>query len=162
VLAKHVILGNNSSSSTESIGLKSADANPNFFIGNGVYILLFVDDMLVTGKRQHIDAVKAKIIKEWKCKNLGPAEVFVGFQIDRDRTNRTLKLHQTMYTNKLLERLKMNNCNLTRLPIPAGTVLQPDTKDPLDYNKATVYRQIVGLTIYLANCTRPDISYAVG
>jgi hypothetical protein len=35
----------------ESIGLKSADANSNLFIGNGVYILLFVDDMLVTVKR---------------------------------------------------------------------------------------------------------------
>jgi ATP-binding cassette subfamily B (MDR/TAP) protein 1 len=64
----------------ESIGLKSADADPNLFIGNRVYILLFVDDMLVAGKRQHIDVAKAKIIKEWKCKNLGPAEVFVGFQ----------------------------------------------------------------------------------
>jgi hypothetical protein len=67
-----------------------------------------------------------------------------------------------MYTNKLLERLKMNNCNPTRLPIPAGTVLQPNTEEPLDHNKATVYQQIIGLTIYLANCTRPDISYAVG
>jgi hypothetical protein len=56
----------------------------------------------------------------------------------------------------------MNNCNPTRLPIPAGTVLQPDTEEPLDHNEATVYRQIVGSTIYLANCTRPDISYAVG
>jgi hypothetical protein len=67
-----------------------------------------------------------------------------------------------MYTNKLLERLKINNCNLTRLPIPASTVLQPNTEDPLDHNKATVYQQIVSLTIYLANYTRPDISYAVG
>jgi hypothetical protein len=29
-------------------------------------------------------------------------------------------------------------------------------------SQATVYRQIVGSTIYLANCTRPDISYVVG
>jgi hypothetical protein len=55
----------------------------------------------------------------------------------------------------------MNNCNLTRLLIPASTVLQPDTEEPLNYNKATVYRQIIGSTIYLVNCTRPDISYAV-
>jgi uncharacterized membrane protein len=48
----------------KSIGLKSADTNPNLFIGNEVYILLFVDDMLVTGKRQHIDVAKAKIMKK--------------------------------------------------------------------------------------------------
>jgi hypothetical protein len=67
-----------------------------------------------------------------------------------------------MYTNKLLKRLKINNYNLTRLLILAGTVLQPNTKDPLDHNKATVYWQIVGLTIYFINCIRPDISYVVG
>jgi hypothetical protein len=67
-----------------------------------------------------------------------------------------------MYTNKLLKRLKINNCNLTRLLILAGTVLQPNTKEPLDHNKAIVYQQIIGLTIYLANCTRPNISYTVG
>jgi uncharacterized membrane protein len=31
----------------ESIGLKSADTNLNLFISNRVYILLFVNDMLV-------------------------------------------------------------------------------------------------------------------
>jgi hypothetical protein len=63
----------------ESISLKSADADPNLFIGNKVYILLFVDNMLVAGKQQHINITKAKIIKKWKCKNLGLTEVFIGF-----------------------------------------------------------------------------------
>jgi len=34
----------------KSIGLKSANINPNLFIGNKVYILLFIDDMLIAGK----------------------------------------------------------------------------------------------------------------
>jgi len=67
-----------------------------------------------------------------------------------------------MYTKKLLKRLKMDNCNSAKLPIPAGTVLKPDIESLLEYDDATVYRQIIGSTIYLSNCTRPDISYAVG
>ena len=35
----------------KNIGLKSAKANPNLFIGNEVYILLFVNNMLIIGKR---------------------------------------------------------------------------------------------------------------
>ena len=66
-----------------------------------------------------------------------------------------------MYTKKLLERLKMDNCNPAKLPIPAGTVLKPDIESLLKYDDATVYRQIIGSTIYLSNCTRLDISYAV-
>ena len=108
--------------------------------GNEVYVLLFVDDMLIAGKRRHLDITKIRILREWRRKDLGPAEVFVGFQIDRDRTNRTLKLHQTMYTKKLLERLKMDNCNPVKLPIPTGTVLKPNIKSLLEYNNATVYR----------------------
>ena len=56
----------------------------------------------------------------------------------------------------------MDNYNPIRLQIPAGTVLKPNTENPLKYDDVTVYRQIVGFIIHLANCTRPDISYAVG
>ena len=44
-----------------------------------------------------------------------------------------------MYTRKLLKRLKMDNCNLIKLLILAGTVLKFDIKSPLKYNNATVY-----------------------
>ena len=66
----------------KSIGLKLAEANPNLFIGNKVYILLFVNDILITGKRQHLNITKIRILREWRCKDLGPAEVFIGFQIN--------------------------------------------------------------------------------
>ena len=63
----------------ENIGLKAADADPNLFIGNKVYILLFVDDMLIAGRRRHLDITKTRILREWRCKDLGPMEVFIGF-----------------------------------------------------------------------------------
>src|SRR6202041_185556 len=66
----------------KSIGLKSAKANPNLFIGNKVYILLFVDNMLITGKRRHLNIMKTRILREWRCKDLGPIEVLIGFQIN--------------------------------------------------------------------------------
>ena len=34
----------------KNINLKLAKANPNLFIGNKVYILLFIDDMLIAEK----------------------------------------------------------------------------------------------------------------
>jgi len=123
----------------KSIGLKAANANPNLFIGNEVYILLFVNDMLIAGKRQYLNITKTRILREWRCKDLGPTEVFIGFQIKQDRMNRTLKLHQTMYTKKLLKRLKMDNYNPAKLLILVGTVLKPNIKSLLKYDDATVY-----------------------
>ena len=63
----------------KSIGLKLAKANPNLFIGNRVYILLFVNNMLIIGKRRYLNIIKIRILKEWRYKDLGPIEVFIGF-----------------------------------------------------------------------------------
>ena len=63
----------------KNIGLKLANTNPNLFIGNKVYILLFVNNILIVGKRQHLNIIKIRILKEWRYKDLGPIEVFIGF-----------------------------------------------------------------------------------
>jgi hypothetical protein len=59
----------------------------------------------------------------------------------------------------------MTNANLTSLPILAGIVLKlvdEDDESLLEGDEITVYRQIVGLVLYLLNNTRPDILYAIG
>jgi len=63
----------------KSIGLKAANINPNLFIGNKVYILLFINDILITEKRWYLNSIKIRILREWRCKDLGPIEVFIGF-----------------------------------------------------------------------------------
>ena len=63
----------------KNIGLKLAEANPNLFIGNKVYILLFVNNMLIIGKRRYLNIIKIRILREWRYKDLGPIEVFIGF-----------------------------------------------------------------------------------
>ena len=55
----------------------------------------------------------------------------------------------------------MDKSNPVALPIPTGTVLKSDDNF-LEGDDITVYQQIVGLTIFLANNTRPNISYTVG
>jgi hypothetical protein len=151
----------------DKLGLRASDSDPNLFIGRGVYVLLFVDDMLIIGNRKQVDIIKGQINRLWKCKDLKAASIFVGFQIERDRQNRTLRIHQTAYATRLLERLGMANSNPRDLPIPAGIVLRSTDQDldkfeELDEDQASIYRTIVGATIYLSNITRPDIAYATG
>jgi hypothetical protein len=84
-------------------GFLASNADPNLFVRRGVSILLYVDDMLVVGKRSDFDAAKALIRHKWKCKalirhkwkckDLKEAKLFVGFQIDRDRKAKSLKIH---------------------------------------------------------------------
>jgi len=62
-----------------SIGFKPTDADPNLFIRNGAFILLYVDDILIAGRTAEITAVKLQIIARWKSKDLGPVNTFVRF-----------------------------------------------------------------------------------
>jgi reverse transcriptase-like protein len=152
------------------IGMEKSEADPNLFTfsvqgrADRVFVLLYVDDMLIVGHRTQVDQIKALILKEWDSKDLGAVDTFVGFQIERDRQRRTLRIHQKLYTTKLLERFKMDKSNATHLPIPSGTVLKGHNHEQelLDVTDTAVYRQIVGSVLYLANNTRPDISYVVG
>jgi hypothetical protein len=57
------------------------------------------------------------------------------------------------------------NANLTSLPILAGIVLKlvdEDDESLLEGDEITIYRQIIGLVLYLLNNTRLDMSYTIG
>ena len=48
----------------KNISLKAANTNPNLFIGNKVYILLFIDNILIIGRRRHLNITKIRILRE--------------------------------------------------------------------------------------------------
>jgi hypothetical protein len=71
-------------------------------------------------------------------------------------------ISQSQYIKKLLKRTSINRANPLNLPIPARTVLKSTNSDILLIgDDIYLYKQIVGLTIYLLNNTRPDIAYAI-
>jgi hypothetical protein len=60
-----------------------------------------------------------------------------------------------------LQHVKLENVNLIKLPISAGIIFKPNPDNLLKANEMIVYRQIVGLVLYLVNCTKFNISYAI-
>ena len=45
------------------LGLYLSSFDPNLFIGRGIYLLLFVDDMLIIGDCKLVDNIKREINK---------------------------------------------------------------------------------------------------
>jgi len=77
---------------------------------NGIYIilLLYVDDMLVTGSNmQDINILKKKLANSFVMKDLGVAKKILGMRITRDIKSCKLTLSQGEYTKKVLERFIM-------------------------------------------------------
>ena len=46
------------------LGLLLSNGDPNLFIGEGVSILLFVDNMLIISARKQVNSIKSKILKQ--------------------------------------------------------------------------------------------------
>ncbi|GKB73282.1 retrotransposon protein, putative, ty1-copia subclass [Tanacetum coccineum] len=117
-----------------------------FAPGMYIYLLLYVDDMLVACKsKSEIEYTKGLPRKEFAMKELGPARKILGMEIVRNRGSRTLKVSQSGYVQKILNNYRMDKGK--SVSVPLGAHFKVSLKDCS--------------LMYLMVCTRPDIAYAV-
>ncbi|GJZ97506.1 retrotransposon protein, putative, ty1-copia subclass [Tanacetum coccineum] len=117
-----------------------------FAPGMYIYLMLYVDDMLIAYKsKSEIKYTKGMLIKEFDMKELGPARKILGMEIVRDRGSRTIKVSQSGYAQKILNNFRVDNGKSVSMPL--GAHFKVSLKDCS--------------LMYLMVCTRPDISYAV-
>ena len=71
--------------------------------GEYIYLLLYVDDMLITSKnRSLINKLKVQLSSEFEMKDLGEAKRILGIDIVRDRVKGKMNLIQKVYLQKVL------------------------------------------------------------
>jgi len=135
-----------------------------FHDSKGTYIAVFVDDLLMVGpSKANISMIKAKLSERFHMTDLGPCKYYLGMEVTRDRQNRTLKLSQRSYLEKVLRDFGMWDCNKKHdTPIDTHTKLQ---KAEAEYEPKIAdikwYQSAVGSLMYAMLGTRPDIAYAV-
>ena len=126
-----------------------------------IIISLYVDDLAIIGP--NINDIKSFIIelkKYFKLKDLGPIKDYLGVEINYDLNKGTLKLSQTKYLNKVLERFNISNKNPKYTPIKANIKLEPN-KGQAKETEIKWFQAAIGCLLYLAIGTRPDIAYCV-
>nr|GEY45329.1 retrotransposon protein, putative, Ty1-copia subclass [Tanacetum cinerariifolium] len=112
-------------------GLKQSPRQWSYAAGEYIYLLLYVDDMLIACKsKAEIGSIKSLLKKEFNMKELGEAKKILGMEIVRDGSRKILRVSQ------------FRDCDVERM-----------SKVP--------YANTVGSLVYLMVCTRPDIAYAV-
>ena len=110
-------------------------------------ILLYVDDLILTGDEILIHSCKANIEKEFEMKHLGFLHYLLGLEIWQRKGG--LFVSQGKYVREILEKFHMQGCKPINTPLPGGWRKEDDTS--AEVVDATVYRQLVGSLMYLVN-----------
>ena len=86
--------------------------------GSFIFLLLYVDDMLITSKNWH-DVIELKFLlgKEFDMKDLGAAKKILRMEIYRDRSSRKLWLSQQSYIKKVLDKFCMSSVKPVSTPL---------------------------------------------
>jgi hypothetical protein len=89
-----------------------------FVDGSPIYLLLYVDDILIALKSKNdIANLKAQLSSKFEMKDLGAAKKILGMKITRDRKSSLLFLSQHGYIQKVLHHFNMHDSKPVSTPI---------------------------------------------
>ena len=134
--------------------------------GRPIFLGVYVDDLIIMAPSQTmIKSIKDDLKSRFKMHDLGELKFILGLHIVRDRSRRTLTMHQSQYASVVLQRFGMTSSNGVGTPMECNLKLSesmcPSTDDERTYMADKPYRAVVGSLMYLMISTRPDLAYVV-
>ncbi|KAH9671079.1 hypothetical protein KPL70_017207 [Citrus sinensis] len=122
-----------------------------------VILYLYVDDMLIVGSDDDmIKSTKNMLKSKFDMKDMGLADVILGFKISR--VSNGLILSQTHYVDKILGKFNKDDNTMSKTPLDTSIYLSKNRGEGISQVE---YARIVGSLMYLTNCTRSDLAYTV-
>jgi hypothetical protein len=127
-------------------------------------ISVYVDDLNIIGNPQDIDEACNHLKMEFEMKDLGQTKFCLGLKLEHHSTG--ILVHQSSYTQKVLEKFNMDKSYPSKTPMVVQSLeLNTDQFRPQDGEEILgphyPYLSAIGALMYLANCTRPNIAFAV-
>lgn len=122
-------------------------------------LILYVDDITITGSNTAVLTEVKQAISDRFETRWSPAEFFLRNRILRHRDG-SISIDQQHHVEAALRRFGMIDANPVWTPLDANTRLKKRNLDE-GQGDVTTYQELVGTLLYIAGCTRPDISFAV-
>ena len=153
-----------------SIGFQISNYDPCLYLKkdgvDAVYVLLYVDDILITGNSTSLQEwVMNQLKNQFEMSNLGICKYILGIEIMKDEETGNIKISQRQYIQNILKKFNMETCKSVSSPVDISSKLSsamcPKTQDEIEEMKSIPYSQAVGALMYLMVTNRPDIAYAV-
>jgi hypothetical protein len=129
-----------------SLGFSKSVVDPNLYyniVGDECLILvLYVDDLFLTGSESLIVECKCALASEFKMKDLGMMHYFLGLEVWQ-RTNEIL-LSQGKYTVEILKKFEMTDCKPMPTPMVMDLKKLNETSFDLIETDPHLYKQLIG------------------
>ena len=152
-------------STLNDIGFIQSSVDPCLYkhTNHSIYILIYVDDILIAAKPDRMHTAKIDLKKRYVLKDLGRISWYLGMSLHYDFSAGELSITQSAYVESILAASNMTDCSSAPTPIvdrltrPEGT----PTQEEQDLMDRVPYSRILGMLIWLSMCTRFDIVFAV-
>ena len=149
----------------KEMGFVQSQADPCIYYkdtkGEKFYMGVYVDDIILARRSEsEMNQVKANLSRKFSTKDLGKLSYFLGMKIEQNEENGSVSIGQQAYTESLLEKFGMKDCNPVSTPVDISLKLTPMNEED-DCVDQPQYQSVIGSLMYLSVSTRPDISYAV-
>ena len=139
-------------------GFKVSAMDPCLYWRGDVYLLLYVDDILLfSSNEEEIAKVKALLMSKVSIRDMGKAERFLNINVKKE--GQVYTIDQADYIQKLAQRFNLEECRRASKPLPSGIGELEKTKADLKCTRPI--RSLIGGLLYLANVSRPDIMASV-
>ena len=105
-----------------SMGFTKSKADPNLYLkvveDEPVILLLYVDDLFLTGNEKQIKERKKKLAEEFEMKDLGLMHYFLGMEVWQ--SSEGIFLNQGKYAVEILNRFNMLECKALATPMDSS------------------------------------------
>jgi hypothetical protein len=125
--------------------------------GELIHLLTHVDDILAaTNNVETLERIMAEVGKDFELKSIGEAKEYLGIKLERDEVG-NFKVSQPQFIQNIIDAAGMVDARVSKYPMDVGYY----SLDGEELSTNEEYRKLIGMLLYLAVNTRPDIAAAV-
>jgi len=141
-------------------GFKQSIHEPCLYLRHDCIMIIYTDDCLIFSKNSStIDTLIRSLNDSYQLEDQGSVSDYLGIRIIKDPTTRQITMTQPGLIDSILQDLHLTPGSHTK-DTPAMGILHPDCSGHPREDKWN-YRSVIGKLNYLAQNTRPDLSFAV-
>jgi hypothetical protein len=135
--------------------------------GERTIVAVATDDMALTSeKKSDIDKFKSELWKHFEISDKGEMSWFLGFEVRRDRKERTISINQRSYIEAMVEKFGLKDAKPQYVPMDPGSKYSK-SQSPMSPKQEmemrnVPYAQAIGSALWPIMVYRADAAAAIG